>query len=43
MELNPEGYTGYEGDEPHRIWNAVYEENCFPGIILTFVFDSTAR
>jgi hypothetical protein len=31
MDLNPEGYTGYEGDEPWRIWRAIYEENCFPG------------
>ena len=29
MALNPEGYTGYEGEEPHRIWRAIYEENCF--------------
>ena len=29
MELNPEGYTGYEGFAPHRIWKAIYDENCF--------------
>jgi hypothetical protein len=29
MQLNPEGYTGYEGFAPHRIWSAIYEENCF--------------
>lgn len=29
MQLNPEGYTGYEGFAPHRIWNAIYAENCF--------------
>lgn len=26
---NPEGYTGYDGEASHRIWRAVYEENCF--------------
>lgn len=31
MALNPEGYTGYEGEETHRIWRAIYEENCFLG------------
>jgi len=29
MQLNPEGYTGYEGDAPHRIWEAIYNQNCF--------------
>lgn len=27
--LNPERYTGYKGRSPHRIWNSIYEENCF--------------
>ncbi|XP_048734876.1 ERO1-like protein beta isoform X2 [Ostrea edulis] len=27
--LNPERYTGYKGASPHRIWNSIYEENCF--------------
>ncbi|KAF7251845.1 ERO1-like protein alpha [Varanus komodoensis] len=27
--LNPERYTGYKGPEAWRIWNCVYEENCF--------------
>lgn len=27
--LNPERYTGYKGDSPHRIWNSIYNENCF--------------
>ncbi|XP_055956793.1 ERO1-like protein beta [Patella vulgata] len=27
--LNPERYTGYKGDSPHRIWRSIYEENCF--------------
>lgn len=26
---NPEKFTGYAGDSAHRIWHAVYEENCF--------------
>jgi hypothetical protein len=29
LQLNPEGYTGYEGEEAHRIWRAIYEQNCF--------------
>ncbi|WAR18443.1 ERO1B-like protein [Mya arenaria] len=27
--LNPERYTGYKGESPHRIWNSIYNENCF--------------
>ncbi len=27
--LNPERYTGYVGESPHRIWHSVYNENCF--------------
>ncbi|KAJ8308145.1 hypothetical protein KUTeg_013019 [Tegillarca granosa] len=27
--LNPERYTGYAGASPNRIWNSIYEENCF--------------
>ncbi|XP_078594179.1 ERO1-like protein beta isoform X2 [Branchiostoma floridae x Branchiostoma japonicum] len=27
--LNPERYTGYKGESPHRIWRSIYEENCF--------------
>eukprot|EP00758_Cryptobia_borreli_P004846 Tbor_TRINITY_DN4611_c0_g1::TRINITY_DN4611_c0_g1_i2::g.14946::m.14946/K10950/ERO1L; ERO1-like protein alpha len=26
---NPESLTGYSGDKAHRIWNAIYRENCF--------------
>jgi ERO1-like protein alpha len=26
---NPESNTGYAGDEPRRIWDAIYRENCF--------------
>ena len=29
LTLNPERYTGYSGPSAHRIWNAIYEENCF--------------
>lgn len=31
MQMNPESYTGYTGFSPHRIWSAIYEENCFQG------------
>lgn len=27
--LNPERFTGYSGDSAHRIWNSIYQENCF--------------
>ncbi|XP_059813911.1 ERO1-like protein alpha isoform X1 [Hypanus sabinus] len=27
--LNPERYTGYKGIETWKIWNSIYEENCF--------------
>lgn len=26
---NPERYTGYSGETAHRIWRAIYQENCF--------------
>lgn len=26
---NPERYTGYSGYQAERIWNAIYQENCF--------------
>ncbi|XP_031558570.1 ERO1-like protein beta [Actinia tenebrosa] len=26
---NPERYTGYKGPSAHRIWNSIYQENCF--------------
>ncbi len=29
LTLNPERYTGYSGEPAHRIWRAIYEENCF--------------
>ena len=29
LTLNPERYTGYKGESPHRIWRSIYEENCF--------------
>ncbi|XP_078001000.1 ERO1-like protein alpha [Glandiceps talaboti] len=27
--LNPERYTGYKGFSPRRVWNSIYQENCF--------------
>jgi hypothetical protein len=27
--LNPERFTGYAGISAHRVWRAIYEENCF--------------
>ncbi|XP_061468525.1 ERO1-like protein alpha [Rhineura floridana] len=29
LHLNPERYTGYKGPEAWKIWNSIYEENCF--------------
>ncbi|KAA0710953.1 ERO1-like protein alpha [Triplophysa tibetana] len=29
LMLNPERFTGYKGPEAWRIWNSIYEENCF--------------
>ena len=26
---NPERFTGYTGPAAHRVWNAIYHENCF--------------
>jgi len=26
---NPERFTGYSGESAHRIWRAIYDENCF--------------
>jgi hypothetical protein len=31
MQLNPEGYTGFEGHDAHRVWQAIYDTNCFHG------------
>jgi hypothetical protein len=28
--VNPEGYTGYTGPTAWRIWESIYDENCFP-------------
>lgn len=25
---NPERYTGFTGEEAHRVWSAIYDENC---------------
>ncbi|KAG8123554.1 hypothetical protein E2320_018919 [Naja naja] len=32
--LNPERYTGYKGPSAWRVWNSIYEENCFKRILL---------
>lgn len=29
LSLNPERYTGYKGPSARRIWQSIYEENCF--------------
>lgn len=29
LALVPERYTGYSGNSAHRVWRAIYEENCF--------------
>jgi ERO1-like protein beta len=29
LTLVPERYTGYSGVSAHRVWRAIYEENCF--------------
>ena len=29
LSKNPERFTGYSGEAAHRIWRAIYEENCF--------------
>lgn len=34
LNLNPEGYTGYEGADAWRIWAAIYQENCFQSALL---------
>uniref|UniRef100_A0A4W4FN70 ERO1-like protein alpha n=1 Tax=Electrophorus electricus TaxID=8005 RepID=A0A4W4FN70_ELEEL len=32
--LNPERYTGYKGLEAWKIWNSIYEENCFNSLLV---------
>ncbi|KDQ57844.1 hypothetical protein JAAARDRAFT_130189 [Jaapia argillacea MUCL 33604] len=29
LSRNPERFTGYIGPSAHRVWNAIYQENCF--------------
>lgn len=29
LVVNPERFTGYVGGAAHRVWSAIYEENCF--------------
>jgi len=37
LTKNPERYTGYSGEASHRVWRAIYKENCFtsPGAATT--------
>jgi len=29
LVVNPERFTGYVGEAAHRVWRAIYQENCF--------------
>lgn len=29
LQLIPERYTGYSGEDAQRVWRSIYEENCF--------------
>mmetsp|Transcript_34383 Transcript_34383/g.75265 ORF Transcript_34383/g.75265 Transcript_34383/m.75265 type:complete len:498 (+) Transcript_34383:277-1770(+) len=29
LRLNPEMYTGYDGESAERVWSTIHEENCF--------------
>jgi len=29
LVVNPERFTGYTGEAAHRVWRAIYQENCF--------------
>jgi ERO1-like protein alpha len=29
LRKNPERYTGFTGPQTHRVWSAIYDENCF--------------
>lgn len=29
LVINPERFTGYIGEAAHRVWRAIYQENCF--------------
>ena len=41
LSRNPERFTGYSGEASHRIWKAIYEENCFrPSSIKSTHFSS---
>ena len=35
LTRNPERFTGYSGEATHRIWRAIYEENCFKPPVTT--------
>ncbi|QDZ25311.1 endoplasmic reticulum oxidoreductin 1 [Chloropicon primus] len=32
LHLNPERFTGYDGEHAHRIWEAIYSQSCFHGL-----------
>ncbi|MGH0135085.1 UNVERIFIED_CONTAM: hypothetical protein FKN15_013465 [Acipenser sinensis] len=34
--FNPERYTGYKGPSAWRVWNSIYEENCFKAFPMHF-------
>lgn len=29
LSINPERFTGYKGESARKIWNSIYNENCF--------------
>lgn len=29
MAKNPERYTGYKGNSAQKVWQSIYQENCF--------------
>ena len=32
LQLNPERYTGYKGEDARRIWSAIYAQSAFEGL-----------
>jgi ERO1-like protein alpha len=39
LELNPESYTGFEGNDAWKVWSAIYKENCFVGSMDRMCFE----
>ena len=39
VNLNPESYTGYEGQDAWKIWAAINEENCFHGSLQDMCYE----